>query len=330
MMTDAESANITQWDGRKGHYEVYFLKFNHVRTSTGFWIRYTLLAPLNGSPIAELWAIFFDANDPSKNNAVKNTFPVSRVVVKKDVFFLGIGDALMTHTGAHGRITGDDGSMSWDLRFDPVAGLYRHFPADWMYRAPLPSTKVVSPNFSIKVYGSIEVNGKIYNCDGEPGQQSHLWGTKHAAQWTWANATLFSEDETAIFECLSARINIGSLLSPALTLFFLRYKGKDYYLNGLISLLRNSVDGSLPAWRFHSGYHALRLSGEIRAPLESFIGVEYTDPDGAKLWCYNTEVATLHLEVDVPGTKTGTLTSPGFSALEFVSRSRDPRVRIRL
>ncbi len=329
-MTEAEEANITRWDGSAGHYEVYYLKFNHVQTATGFWIRYTLLAPLNGSPIAELWAVFFDANEPANNKAVKNTYPVSQATVKKDTFSFRIGGALLTQNSANGTVTGSGGSITWKLTVDPVIGLFRHFPAAWMYRTPFPKTKVVSPNFNVKVYGTVEVDGSTYVCNGEPGQQTHLWGTRHADQWTWANAGIFREDSTAIFEGLSARIRIGSLLSPALNLFFLRCLGKDYYLNSPLSMFRNSGDSALPVWRFRSQYRGVRLSGEISAPLESFVGVEYVDPDGGKLWCYNTEVASLVLEIEGLRDKQIRLTSPGFSALEFASRSRDPRIRIRI
>ena len=329
-VTEAEAANVTRWNGEPGRYEVYYLKFNHLRTSTGFWIRYTLLAPVSGSPVAELWAIFFDAKDPSNNRAVKNTFPVSQAVIKKDSFSFGIGNALIEQTRAYGGIRGKEGSITWDLRFEPVFRIFRHFPYGFMYRASVPKTKVISPNFSMKVYGSVEVNGRTFDCNGEPGQQTHLWGTKHAERWTWANSSIFKEDSSAIFEGLSAQIKIGNRTSPALTLFFIRCLGKDYYLNGLFRLFRNKSESAFPVWKFGSEQGKMRFMGEISAAMESFAGVEYTDPDGEKLWCYNTKVANLVLEVYEGSTRLAKLTSPGVTALEFVSRYKDPRVSIRI
>ena len=330
MVTEAEAANVTRWDGRPGHYEVYYIKFNHLSTSTGFWIRYTLLAPVSGGPVAELWAIFFDSKDPSNNRAVKNTFPLSEAEIKRDSFSFRINNAILSQTRAKGGITGKEGSITWDLAFEPVFRVFRHFPYKFMYRTPVPKTKVVSPNFSMKVYGSVEVNGRTYDCNGEPGQQTHLWGTKHAERWTWANSSIFQEDSSSIFEGLSAQIKVGNRPSPALTLFFIRCHGKDYYLNGLFRLFRNKSESAFPVWKFGSEQGKMRFTGEISAAMESFVGVEYTDPDGEKLWCYNTKVANLVLDVYEASTRLATLTSPGVTALEFVSRHKDPRVSIRI
>lgn len=330
MFLDAEAANITTWNGGPGHYEVYYIKFNHLESSTGYWIRYTLLAPFNGSPVAELWGIFFDAHDPSNNRAVKNTFPISETEIKKDIFSFRINHAVISQTGANGEIRGKEGSIKWDLRFEPVFQIFRHFPYTFMYMTALPRTKVISPNFSVRVYGKVEVNGKVYDCKGEPGQQTHLWGTRHAERWTWANSSSFKEDSTAIFEGLSAQIKLGSRLSPQLTLCFIRYLGKDYYLNSLVQLFRNKSKSAFPVWMVSAKKGHMRFSVKISAPVESFVGVEYTDPGGEKLWCYNTKVANLVLEVYERKTSLATLTSTALSALEFVSRSKDPRIPIRI
>lgn len=329
-ITDAEAANITRWKGEPGRYEVYYIKFNHVESSTAYWIRYTLLVPLSGSAVAELWAIFFDSKDPSNNRAVKNTFPISETEIKRDRFLFRVSDAGISQTGAHGGIKGKEGAIRWDLRFEPVLQAFYHLPYKIMYNTAVPKTKAVSPNFSIRIYGKVEVNGKTYECNGEPGQQTHLWGTKHAEKWTWANSSIFKEDSNAIFEGLSAQIKIGNRLSPGLTLFFIRCLGKDYYLNGIVQLFRNRSDSAFPVWRFTGTKGSMRFSGEIKAGLESFVGVEYTDPDGEKLWCYNTKVADMELVVYERNKKIITLTSDKSCALEFVSRVKDPRIPIRI
>ena len=43
------SANVLQWDGGPGHYEVYYLSATDARSGTGLWIRYTMCSPLQGS-----------------------------------------------------------------------------------------------------------------------------------------------------------------------------------------------------------------------------------------------------------------------------------------
>ncbi len=330
MISEAERENITRWGGGPGHYEVYYIKFNHRQSATACWIRYTLRVPYSGRAVAELWGIFFDAKDPAKTMAARNTFPLSKAEIERDRFLFKAGDAMIAQTRAIGTVRGREGTMRWDLRFEPMIRLFRHFPYDFMYRAGLPATKAVSPNFSIKVYGTFEINGRTYVCRGEPGQQTHLWGTRHADQWTWANCNSFRQDGSAVFEGLSARVKAGGIMSPALTLFFIRYRGKDYRLNGIARLLTNRSKAAFPVWELGGALGGTRFRGILGAPVKTFVGVEYIDPDGERLWCYNTGVADMELAVYEHGTRTATLTSEGTSSLEFGGRAMIPGISIRI
>src|SRR5919108_2742984 len=40
------NANALQWDGKPGHYEVYYLSATDRVSRCGLWIRYTMVAPL--------------------------------------------------------------------------------------------------------------------------------------------------------------------------------------------------------------------------------------------------------------------------------------------
>ena len=46
------SANVLQWDGGPGHYEVYYLSATDPRSGTGLWIRYTMRSSLQGAASA--------------------------------------------------------------------------------------------------------------------------------------------------------------------------------------------------------------------------------------------------------------------------------------
>ncbi len=330
MSTEAERANITRWGGGPGHYEVYYVKFNHRDSGTAFWIRYTLLAPLHGPAETAVWGIFFDAHAPSRNVAIKNSFPMSASEIKQDRFFFRVGEASIDHAGARGRVRDTRHVMEWDLGFGPVAAPFFHFPLGLMYRTPVPKTKVVSPNLSVRVRGRVAVDGRVYTCEGEPGQQTHLWGTKHAEQWTWASCNSFKEDDTAIFEGLSARIRLGTRPVPALTILLVRCAGREYRLNGLAGLFRNKSNSAFPVWRFAARQGSTRIEGRVGADTASFVGVEYTDPDGERLWCYNTEVADMELSLYDKDNAITTLTSSHACAIEFADRVRLPDIPIRI
>ena len=50
--------NAVRWDGRPGHYEVYYLTLTDRASGCGIWIRYTMVAPTDGGQAtASLWLI---------------------------------------------------------------------------------------------------------------------------------------------------------------------------------------------------------------------------------------------------------------------------------
>jgi hypothetical protein len=336
-MTDtlsaAERDNLTLWDGRRrGCYEVYYLKLNHRATGTAFWFRYTLLSPEpgRGNPVAELWGIAFDPAEPSRNLALKRTVPIAEAELGRERFLFRVGDAELRHASARGALEGRAGTLEWDLAWDPAAETFRHFPYEAMYRLALPRTKVLVPNQDVRFRGTIRWNGRELRCADEPGQQTHLWGTRHAERWVWGHGNVFEGGVDATFECLSARIRIGPVPTPDLVLLFLREGRRWHRLDALWRAPFQCGKAELPAFRFDGRGDGIRLRGTASARLEDLVGVEYTDPDGAHLWCYNTKVADLRVEVDGAGVAPRTLTARRTFALEFVQRRKDPRIPIRI
>jgi hypothetical protein len=332
MLTPSERDNMTVWDGaRSGWYEVYYLKLNHRASGTAFWLRYTLLVPLagRGRPVAELWGIAFDPAEPSHNLALKRTVPLADAEIGRDRFRFRIGDAELRHASARGLLEGPAGRLEWDLAWAPPVRSFRHFPLEAMYRLPLPKTKVLVPNQDVGFRGRVRWNERTIDCLDEPGQQTHLWGTKHAERWVWGHGNLFEGGVDASFECLAARIRLGPLSTPDLTLLFLRRGQRLQRLDALWRAPFQRVEADLPRFAFDGSGDGLRLRGEASARPEDFVGVEYTDPDGERLWCYNTKVADLRLEAEEGGTSQ-VLTARRTFALEFVQRRRDPRFPIRI
>ena len=73
--------NDLQWQGQPGHYEVYYVTFTDPVTGVGFWIRYTMVAPLaeTGEPATcSLWLMAMDPENPAANVGEKVSFPAAR------------------------------------------------------------------------------------------------------------------------------------------------------------------------------------------------------------------------------------------------------------
>jgi Tocopherol cyclase len=330
-----QAENRLQWQGiRQGFYEVYYLKWNDPKSETAAWVRYTLTSPIPklGAPYCELWGIFFDAKDPGNNFAVKNRFPISDLSWHDDPFSVRINDAELSQNAAHATITDKNGRyLTWHLNFDSIGETHRYFPSDRFYKGAFPKSKGLSPHCNGRFTGSLDANGRVIGFTNVPGQQTHIWGTKHALRWAWGHCNAFAEDPDAVWEGLTAQIKLGPVASPKINLFYLRYKGKTYRFNGPSDWLTNKAQWELGKWRFSFRNDEIKVTGEIEAPYESFVAVTYTDPDGEKLWCNNCKVAPIKLQIfDNRGVPMGELTSKNSCAVEFVDRKTYDEVPVRI
>ncbi|HUT52371.1 MAG TPA: tocopherol cyclase family protein [bacterium] len=335
-MEQKERDNIVRWDGaRRGWYEVYYLKWNDAASRTAYWVRYTLTSPLPGvaAPYCELWGIFFDAADPAKNFAVKERFPIDKLAWDRDRFRVGIAEAELLQNSCHARIADAEkgNALEWDIRFDSATPSFHHFPHQKMYELAFPKTKVLSPHQHAKFSGRVAANGREIAFSNAPGQQTHIWGTKHALRWAWGHCNSFREDPEAVWEGLDSQIKLGPVKSPHLNLFYLKHRGRDYLFNSVARLFTNRSRWELGRWSFAAKNRELRIAGEVSCNYKDMVAVTYTDPDGEKLWCNNSKVAAIRLTLFGPdGSRRGELTSDRGSAAEFVDRRTYPEVPVRI
>ena len=81
--------NDLQWNGEPGHYEVYYLTFTDPASRIGFWIRYTMVAPLPETAeeaTCSLWFCAMDPANPSANVGAKASFPAEQLSARRDPF----------------------------------------------------------------------------------------------------------------------------------------------------------------------------------------------------------------------------------------------------
>jgi hypothetical protein len=332
-----EADNLLTWDGRQtGHYEVYYLTCNHLESRTGYWIRYTLEAPLlgHGQPYAQLWFAFFDARDPSKGFALNQRFPIDRFRAERAPFALHIGDALLGHDRMRGAIAGDGHSARWDLGWLPATATHRHLP-DLIYKTSFADTRVLSPNLDVPIRGTVIVDGRSFTFEGDPGGQTHLWGRKHAHSWAWAHCNAFEGQRGAALETLSVRLKRRGVVLPPLTLVSLYLDGEAHLLNGFEHTLVNRARFGTAHYHFVARGAEVRIRGEYACRPEDMVLTEYADPDGEASFCANTEVANLHLTVERRSRiwkrwhEQARLVAPQTAHFEVAGREPDPAIRRR-
>lgn len=317
--------NHLKWDGQPGHYEAWFLTLNAPPERLGFWLRYTLDAPLTKAPFRELWAHVFDAAAPERSFGVRTRFPVDGPVASPHELFSAPGSALQEGR-ARGRAEGGGHVVEWDLAYDPDP--CSAFLAPYLFRKlGILKTALVLANPDARYRGRIAFDGREVSLVRAPGGQTHLWGTRHLDRWAWGHCNAFSGRDDCSLDGVAGYVSrLGRELGP-LPALYVRYRGLDYCLNALPRLLRARSEVGFPAWSFEGQARGLRFKGAFSAPAERFLQVRYEDPDGTPSHCANTEVADLTLEVFKDGHPLDRLTARGTAHLEFGARKPLPQVR---
>jgi hypothetical protein len=324
-------ANTLRWNGRPGHYEVYYVTLTDAATGVGYWIRYTLLAPEEGAPSCALW---FLAMDPANGiTARRETFPIAQLTAHSDPFRLEIGSATL----ADGAAAGELEDVAWSLRWDP-GRTYEHVrPA----LRPAASTIYCLPHGDVAFAGQIHHAGRTVHLDGARGAQAHLWGSKHARRWAWARCSDFrttggEHAEDTFVDGVSARVSrFGRELGP-FTPVVGRIDGEDFASTTTWRVLKNHSSFSPDRWRFEALGARRKLVGEVEADRRLLAGVTYHDPDGQPAYCYNTETATMRLEVyERTGARSGwrhaaALEGEGCAHFEYAQREPLPGLELHL
>lgn len=334
-LTANERENLVRWrpEARCGHVESYFLKLNAPDGRRALWIRFTLLSPLGraGETVAEAWAIAFDA-DGKRHLAAKESFPVAAADLGFHRFGLTIGACSLGTGRTAGALRTGAHRLTWDLRFTTRSEVLRPLPWRWMYSAPLPRAKLVSPWPDETFEGSFTVDGEPVPVSGWRGMQGHNWGREHLAHLVWVHCNAFDDDPPdTFFEGLSTRLALGPVTTPRLSLLCLRHRGETLCFQAPRHLLGTSVTLEYYRWTFTATSDAWALRGEVSAAREDLVGLHYTNPDLSTIYCLNSKLAAAHLALT--DRRTGarvSLRSARSAALEIATRDPDHGVTMHL
>ena len=282
---------------RSGLYESFFMRANHPSRPLAFWIRYTLFSPRQHpeEAIGELWAVFFDG-ESGQHVAVKQEVPIEHCVFSPSEFHVDIGDAYLRPGKMAGTAASGAHAISWKLSFRGTAvPLFLLPPA--LYRAGLPKAKsLVSLPFAT-FEGSLAVDRTVIDVSGWVGSQNHNWGSKHTDHYAWGQVAGFDTHADSFLEVGTARLKIGPLRTPFMTLLVLRHRGEEIALNSLRQSIRAKASFTYFDWHFHTEDAAVRIDGHINAPREAFVGLRYFNPPGGIKHCLNSKLASCELTV---------------------------------
>jgi hypothetical protein len=278
-----------------GHYESFFLRANHPSRPLAFWIRYTVFSPRRrpDDAIGELWAVYFDG-ETGQHVAVKQEVPISHCVFSSSEFLVDIADAYLRPGKLAGSAVAGGHAISWKLAFAGTATPIFLLPSS-LYGARLPKAKsLVSLPFAT-FNGSLAVDRTVIDISNWVGSQNHNWGSRHTDHYAWAQVAGFDTHPESFLEVGTARLKIGPLWTPFMTLLVLRHHGKQIALNSLRQSIRARASFSYFDWHFYTENKDLCIDGRVTAPREAFVGLRYFNPPGGIKHCLNSKLATCEL-----------------------------------
>jgi hypothetical protein len=295
-MSPRPPANALRWAGDPGHYEVYYLSLTDAASGVGLWIRYTMVAPVEGSGEEATCSLWFMAMDREGTRiGRKISHPAERLRAQTDPFELTIADATLTDRGAAGGF--DD--VSWELTWTPGLPAYEHVHP-LLEKAKIAKTVYLLPHADLAIDGTVEFDGRRLDLSGARGGQAHLWGSKHAARWAWLHCNdLRTADGAPVpgefVDGVSVYVpRFGREIGPSTPLVG-RIDDRDLLATSPRAIRSTKSLFTLTSWSFDARVGSRRIDGEVSVPRDALVGVTYHDPDGDLAYCYNSEVADLRL-----------------------------------
>jgi hypothetical protein len=306
-----------------GHYESYFLRANHPQRALAFWLRYTLFSPA-GRPqdaTGELWAVCFDG-EQRRIRAAKESFAIDECRIGTAGLDVAIGAAQL---GEH-SLAGETAGAHWRLAYTaPQPPLLLQPEA--MYERSFPRAKALVAAPGAVFSGCVRVGEIDLDIDNWVGSQNHNWGSRHTDVYAWGQVAGFDGAPEVFLECATARLKVGFVLTPPLTVLVLRIGAEEFSLNSVTQALRTRAHFDFFHWEIDARCAGLRIAVSMRATREQFAGLDYPNPPGGSKTCLNSKLATCTLTVEQADQPRRSFTSHG-AAFEMLTDRSDHGVAV--
>ena len=237
--------------------------------------------------------------------------------------YIAMGESSFGPASVRGQAKGEGRNASWKLSLEGSAPPLRHLPWEWMYRAPLPRTKLLSPHPDLRLSGGAEIDGQQVALDGWRGVVGHNWGAQHAERWIWMHGAGFAENEDAWLDVAMGRIKAGPLTTPWIANGVLGLDGVRHRLGGPAKAGSTEVRERPEGCEFVLTGDAITVQGTAGSNRERFVGWVYADPDGSEHHAVNCSIADMELAVSRPGRPSVTLNVESGAAYELGMREHD-------
>ncbi len=319
------AARFPEVPAARGHYESWYLKACDPARPRGLWIRYTVHKRPDADPNGSLWFAFFDRANGAPR-ASKVTLPAPRAGHDG---WIEVGESRLGEGRAVGAAPSERLDASWEIDFASAEEPLFHLPRLWMYGAPVPRTKPISPRPAATFGGRLLLDGEEVALEGWRGMVGHNWGAQHAERWIWLHGLGFegTGDDTWI-DMTIGRVKLGPLTTPWIANGVLCLDGARHRLGGPGAARSTDVREAPDGCRLALPGGEMTVHVDVGAPKSAFVGWVYADPDGSEHHAVNCSAADMALRVMREGQPPLELRLDGGAAYELGMRERDHGVEI--
>jgi hypothetical protein len=320
-----------------GHVESWFVRANHPTEPKAIWLKITVLRKEDGTAVADAWCTLFDGD---RTFGAKQTVPLAEARMDGSEFTVG-SCRMAPESGAEGRLSRGQSVASWKLRWFAVPVLGEPlclFPNQWLIDGPFPKMKTLTPAPAIRVDGEITWDGQRWDVRGWLGSQGHNWGREHTREYAWGQV-VFADgagEPLATVEGFSGRAKIGPVVTPLFSAMVVRRGTRVYRFDRMFArwTQKPSIEGHAGSKGRTTGplHWNLKLRGHegdaeldmVAAP-ERVACLGYRNPDDSLAYCLNSKLARVSLRVNPRNEDGFVLATEHGGALEFLTRTPDPR-----
>ncbi|MFE8958737.1 hypothetical protein [Streptomyces iakyrus] len=292
----AETLNAARQD----RLNVWYSTFTDPKTGTGYWLHHELVRPVNGRPYTHGWAAVYRPDTPPVIDRFgPDVLPEGPASSARD-------GAPPESPGFHSpsavanahELRGRTEQLTWELRVAADSAPLRTFPRLAWKRRVLPAVHVV-PQAQARYRGSVRLDGQTLLVADALGASARIAGRGNAHRWAWLHADL---DDDTVLEVVAAVSGLPLLRHlPPLVFLRLRTAGRDWPRGdwrsslGVMGIGRFRGTPRLPTWTVRGHAGGRRIEVRVHLPEESRTAVGYTDPDGSRATCHNSERADVRV-----------------------------------
>jgi len=303
----------------KGHYESFYIKACHPTEPLGVWIRHTVHKHSGQEPQGSVWFVLFDGGAEGPL-ASKVTVPNPHV---EEGAYIVIDDTRFEPGRAVGGARTEQLDASWELEFAAEQEALFHLPRDWMYSAPIPKTKLLSPYPDARFSGQVRAGDRTIDLSEWRGMVGHNWGAQHAERWIWMHGADFEEAPDVWLDAAIGKVKVGPVTTPWIANGTIHIDGERHRLGGPEKARKTKVNETPTRCDFLLPGGEVTVSGRVESAKKNFVGWVYADPDGPEHNTVNCSIADMTLTVSVDGKPDRELRVRGGAAYELGMREKD-------